>query len=333
MNPATFDKYIIRSHSENLCSTHCVADRTRNNIKDKQMGRGLKIRKYQDGQVIDDGFPNDGTTNNGYDDNQPGIVGGVNEDSDQIRCDAAILVKGVGTITADTGNTTVTGTTTHFTTDSINTGSSQLWVDDGNGGYTSLGIIASVTNDGELELDATSTENVTDSAWYYTATSNSSIVRQKGSRKFLVAGTSNTIQDESIAAGQAYMIASVGNTDWQALGADATAAQYDIFTATRDGTGLTTNGEVYPVATCLLVDLNSPTEPNTMSVAIYDDGDTYYASRLKNRFSTNFATPYANTVPGVTYSATFFNDSGNTLPDPSAPGDLVYTLAGTENWC
>lgn len=297
------------------------------------MGNALKIRKYQDGQVVDDGFPNDGTTNNGYDDNQPGIVGGVYEDSDMIRCDAAILVKGVGTITADTGNTTVTGTTTHFTTDAINTGSSQLWVSNGAGGYTSLGTVDSITNDGALELDANSDINVTNSVWYYTATSNSSIVRQKGSRKFLVAGTNNTIQDESIAAGQAYMIATVSNTNWVALGADPTAGQYDIFTATRDGTGLTTNGEVYPVATCLLVDLNSPTEPNTMSVAIYDDGNTYYASRLKNKFSTDFQTPFTNCNPGVTYSATFFNDGGNTIPDPAASGDRVYTLVGTENWC
>lgn len=297
------------------------------------MARALKIRKYNDGNVVDDGFPNNGSTNNGYDDNQPGIVGGINEDSDQIRCDAAILVKGLGTITATTGSAAVEGTATHFTTDSFNTGSSQLWVDDGNGGYTSLGIVDTITDDLNLDLDGNSDINVTNSAWYYTATSNSSIVRQKGSRRFLVAGTNNTIQDESIAAGQAYMIASVGNTDWAALGADPTAGQYDIFTASKDGTGLTTNGEVYPVATCLLVNLNSPVEPNTMSVAIFDDGDTYYARRLKNKFSTNFATPFANANPGVTFSATFFNDGGNTIPDPSARGDLVYTLVGTENWC
>ena len=296
------------------------------------MGNALKIRKYQDGQVIDDGFPNNGSTDNGYSDTQPGIVGGVNEDSDMIRCDAAILVKGLGTITADTGSSTIEGTGTHFSTDSL-TGSSQIWVSDGAGGYTSLGIYSSTTNDTELELGDPSAINVTNSAWYYTATSNSSIVRQKGSRKFLVAGTSNTIQDESIATGQAYMIADVSNTDWQALGADATAAQYDIFTALKDGTGLATNGTVYPVATCLLVDLNSPTEPNTMSVGIFDDGSTYYASRLKNKFSTNCATPYSNCNPGVTFSATFFNDNGNTLPNPSATGDLVYTLVGTENWC
>ena len=296
------------------------------------MGNALKIRKYQDGQVIDDGFPNNGSTNNGYSDTQPGIVGGINEDSDQIRCDAAVLVKGLGTITADTGSSTVTGTGTHFSTDGF-TGSSQLWVSDGAGGYTSLGIYSSTSDDEELELGDDSAVNVTDSVWYYTATSNSSIVRQKGSKKFLVVANNNVIQDESIAIGQAYMIATVGNTDWQALGADPTAAQYDIFTALKAGTGLTTTGTVYAVATCLLVNLNSPTEPNTMSVQINDDGSTYYASRLKNKFSTNFATPYANCNPGVTFSATFFNDNGNTLPNPSASGDLVYTLVGTENWC
>jgi hypothetical protein len=300
------------------------------------MGRGLKIRKYNsdgiNGTVVDDGFPNNGTTDNSYNDSQPGIVGGLAENSDQIRCDTAILVKGLGTITASTGSSTVTGTGTHFTTDAWG-GASQIWVSNGTGGYTSLGEYDGVNDDEELTLEDTSAVNVTDSEWYYTAVSNGSIVRQKGSRKFLVAGTSDEIQDESIAAGQSYMIGDVGDTDWVALGADPTAGLYDIFTATSDGTGLTTNGYVYPVATCLLVNLNSPTQPNTMSVSIADDGGTYYAQRLKNKFSMNFAEPYANTNPGVQFSATFFNDNGDTIPDPAATGDLVYTLVGTENWC
>lgn len=298
------------------------------------MGKSLKIRKYQGSQVVDQGFPNDESTDNGYNGNYPGIVGGINEQSDQIRCNASILVKGNGTITADTGTATVTGTGTNFTTDSFNSGDSQLWVSDGAGGYTSVGVYSATTDDGELSLGDPANINVTDSAWYYTlVTSSASIVRQKGSRTFLVAATNNAIQDESIAVGQAYMIASVSNTDWQALGADATAGQGDIFTAAVSGHGLATNGTAWPVGTCLLVDDSNPTAVNTMSVAIYDDGSTYYASRLKNKFSTDFSTPYANCNEGVTYSATFFNDGGNTLPDPSAPGDLVYTEVGTENWC
>lgn len=298
------------------------------------MGNALKIRKYQDGgsQVVDQGFPNDGTTDNGYNDNNPGIVGGINENSDQIRCQAAILVKGLGTITTDSASTTVTGTGTHFTTDALNS-NSQIWIANTTGGYDSIGTWDSTTNDGEIELAANADQTLTGSAWYYTASNDSSIVRQKGSSKFLVAGTDSIIQDESIAIGQTYMIGNLSDTDWQALGADATAGLYDIFTATANGTGLTTGGGVWPVAICLLVNEATPFEPNTMSVAIFDDGSTYYASRLKNKFSTNFATPYANCNPGVTFSATFFNDSGNVLPDPSATGDLVYTVVGTENWC
>lgn len=290
------------------------------------MGNPLKIRKYNDGTVVDNGFPNNGSTDNGYSGSYPGVVGGIDEDSDQIRVDAAVLVKGLGTITADTGNTTVTGTSTHFTTDAFNAGSSQIWVDDGAGGYTSLGILSGVTNDSELELGDPSAENVTDSAWYYTATSNASIVRQKGASRFLVASTNNSIQDESIATGQAYMILTVSDTDWQALGADATAGQYDIFTATRDGTGLTTNGEVWPVATCTLVNLNSPTQPNTMSIELNDGTTTSYASRIKNHFSINFDTPYENANPGNTFIATFF--TSGTVDDATG-----LTWATTENWC
>lgn len=298
------------------------------------MGNPLKIRKYQGSQVVDKGFPNDESTDNGYTGNNPGIVGGVYEQSDMIKCQASILVKGNGTITADTGTSTVTGTGTNFNTDSFNGGNSQIWVSDGQGGYTSVGVYSSTTSNTELELGDPANINVTNSAWYYTLVTNSaSIVRQKGSRTFLVAATDNAIQDESIAAGQAYMIASVSNTNWQALGADATAGQYDIFTASTSGHGLATNGTCWPVGQCLLVDNSNPTGVNQMSVEIYNDGDTYNASRLKNKFSTNFDDPYANCNIGVTYSATFFNNSGNTIPDPSAPGDLVYTEVGTENWC
>lgn len=296
------------------------------------MGRPLKIRKYNGGGVVDDGFPNDGTTDNGYDDNQPGIVGGVNENSDQIRCQASILVKGIGTITCDTGNTTVTGTGTNFTTDALSA-DSQIWISDGAGDYTAIGSWSSTTANDELELDANASEDLTDSAWYYTAVNDASIVRQKGAKKFLVAGTDSNIQDESIAVGQAYMISSVSDTDWEALGAGPDAGLYKIFTATASGAGLTTNGVVWPVSTCVLVDDGSPTDINTMSVAIYDDGNTYYASRIKNKFVLDFTDNGTDENPGTAYSATFFNDGGNTIPDPATDNDRVYTLVGVENWC
>lgn len=293
------------------------------------MGK-LKIRHYNsdviNGDQVDYGFPNDGTTDNGYSPDYPGVVAGIDEDYNQLRVGAAILVKGLGTITADTGNSAITGTGTHFTTDAFNAGSSQIWVDDGAGGYTSLGIYATTTDDTEISLGDPAGSNVTDSAWYYTATNNASVVRQKGASRFLVAGTNNAIQDESIATGQSYMIATVGDTDWQALGADATAGQYDIFTASVDGTGLTTNGVVWPVATCALVNTNTPSEPNTISIAVNDGTGTTYASRIKNHFSINFDTPYANANQGNTFIATFFT-SGTV---DTATG---LTWATTENWC
>ena len=289
------------------------------------MGNALKIRKYNDGTVVDEGFPNDGTTDNGYNGNYPGVVGGINENSDQIECRLSILVKGNGTITATTSSSTVTGTGTNFTTDSFG-GSSQLWVSDGAGGYTSVGTYSATTDDGELSLGDPANINVTDSAWYYTVVGNGSIVRQKGSRTFLVAATNNAIQDESIAAGQAYMINSVSNTDWAALGADPTAGQYDIFTASASGHGLATNGTAWPVGTCLLINDGTPTDPNTMSIAVNNGTGTTYASRIKNHFSINFATPYANANDGDTFIATFF-DNGTV---DAATG---LTTATTENWC
>jgi len=106
----------------------------------------------------------------------------------------------------------------------------------------------------------------------------------------------------------------------------STATQYDIFTATKSGAGLATNGVVWPVATCTLVNLNSPTEPNTISIAVNDGTGTTYASRIKNHFSINFDTPYANANPGNTFIATFF---GSGSVDPATG----LTTATTENWC
>ena len=130
------------------------------------------------------------------------------------------------------------------------------------------------------------------------------------------------------------MINSVSNTDWEALGAGPDAGQYKIFTATADGTGLATNGTVWPIAVCTLVNEADPTNtPNTMSIAINDDGSTYYASRIKNKFVLDFTDNGTDENPGTAYSATFFNDSGNTLPNPATSNDRVYTLVGIENWC
>jgi hypothetical protein len=291
------------------------------------MGRPLKIYKTNGSTPVDEGFPNDGSTDNGYVRTAPGVVGGIMQQSSQIECNARILVKGLGTITTATNSTGVTGTGTSFTTDAFSDGNTIVYAADG---ATQIGILSSVTDAGDLVLAANAAVAVTNSAWYYSTESNqSSIVRQKGAKKFL-AVTQVDIQDESIAKGQAYMINSVSNTNWAALGADVNATHGDIFTAMTNGTGLTTNGTVWAVGICILVNESAPAEPNTMSITQSQGTET--VSRIKNKYATDFSTPYANCNPGTVFSATF-GSNGATLPNPATSNDFVYTTSEIENWC
>jgi hypothetical protein len=302
------------------------------------MGRSLKIRKTNNftdivnGNEIDSGFPNNGSTNNGFSRNAPGVVGGIDRYGSEIQCQARIIVKGLGTISASSSSTTITGVGTHFTTDAMINGNTIFYIEDATqpNGYALLGVLSSVTSDTALELATNSNLTLNSKAWYYSSEGYSAIIRQKGSRKFLVVFQDEVIQDESIAKGQAYMITSPGNTDWAALGADINAGYGDVFTAIKDGTGLTTDGVVQPVGICELVNEGDPGQLNTMSIGI--TGGTGLVSRIKNKFATDFSTPYANTNLGTTYSATF-NNNGSTLPNPSAAYDLVYTTVEVENYC
>lgn len=119
---------------------------------------------------------------------------------------------------------------------------------------------------------------------------NGYILRQKGKKKFLVAN-GTAIQDEDIVANNTYIITSVSNTDWAALGAGATAAVGKIFTATKNGTGLTTNGVVNRVGVCTLANIaNSSLTSNTMTVTCtFANSSTFKAATLSNHFVTSFA--------------------------------------------
>jgi hypothetical protein len=103
-----------------------------------------------------------------------------------------------------------------------------------------------------LLVDGTDSQTATSS---YTGR----IIRQKGSHKFLVAATGATIADEDMLVGQAYQIASLGSTNWQACGAPAGAAVGDIFTAQRIGAG---TGTVYAVGQCVLSNTATPAAGN-----------------------------------------------------------------------
>ena len=141
------------------------------------MGRPLKIRKYNDnginGDLVDYGFPNDGSTDNGYNADAPGIVGGIDENSNQIRANARVVVPGNGTISASTGSSGVTGTNTNFSTDAMATGNTILYVSDGQGGYTLLGVVSAIGSNTGITLAAHSAKTVSNSAWYYSTVGNS----------------------------------------------------------------------------------------------------------------------------------------------------------------
>ena len=91
-----------------------------------------------------------------------------------------------------------------------------------------------------------------------TGAGNGRIIRQKGAHKFLVAYVDSTTADGSFIVGQAYQVASLGTTNWAAVGAGTdTPALGDIFTATAASSG--GNGTAYPVGVCVLSNTGSPT--------------------------------------------------------------------------
>ena len=146
------------------------------------------------------------------------------------------------------------------------------------------------------------------------------IIRQKGSRKFLVAdGTSRT----ALVANQAYRITDVGNTDWASYGAP-NAQIGTIFTATA-ALGNTGTGRVNAVGICVLTSDLSPTAGN-MSISYFSgatDSTEIAISKLTNRFLQNFAGGCTGgnadtgdvwldtqVVNNVALDANFFSDEG-----------------------
>ena len=144
------------------------------------------------------------------------------------------------------------------------------------------------------------------------------IIRQKGSHKFLVAYTYASTADEDMVVGQAYQIASLGTTNWQACGAPNGAAVGDIFTVTAIGSG---TGTAYPVGQCVLSNTATPAA-GYMSIS-YSVGDSsaVYASYITNKWVRDWNGMtygnYSNSNLGVNvqssenfYPTNFFTDEG-----------------------
>jgi hypothetical protein len=149
------------------------------------------------------------------------------------------------------------------------------------------------------------------------------IIRQKGSRKFMVA-TTTPIDPENAVVGVALRIAVVGDTNWSSMGAPAGYGIGTIFTATAASAAGTT-GTAQEVGTCVLQNDVTPTAGN-MSISYFSNDSTETAvSKLTNKFLQNFAGGCAgggaNTgdvwnptlvVDNVVLADNFFSDEGTT---------------------
>ena len=143
---------------------------------------------------------------------------------------------------------------------------------------------------------------------------NGYIIRQKGKSKFLVASTT-AIQDEDIKSGNTYVITNTSNTNWTYFGVK-NAANGVVFTATVDGTSLTTNGVANQVTVCTLANIaNSSLTNNTMTVeCTYANSVTFKAKTLSNHHVTDFNDP---TSVNVKYIADFSTANASTTPYPT----------------
>jgi hypothetical protein len=147
------------------------------------------------------------------------------------------------------------------------------------------------------------------------------IIRQKGSHKYLVGGTTART---ALVAGRAYRVTTVGNTDWATYGAGSDVAVGDIFTATA-ALADTGTGAVNAVGQCVLGSDLTPAAGN-MSISYFSNDSTETAiSKLTNKFLQNFdggavggnadtgdVWSAAAAVNNVAYAANFFSDEGVT---------------------
>jgi len=151
-----------------------------------------------------------------------------------------------------------------------------------------------------------------------TGAGNGRLIRQKGAHKFLVAYVAATTADESFIIGQAYSVASVGDTNWAAVGAGTNVAVGDIFTATAVGSG---SGTAYPVGQCVLENASSPAAGNMCIEYSVGDSSAVYASYITNKWIRDWNGMtygnYSNSNLGPNiqsnenfYPVNFFTDEG-----------------------
>jgi hypothetical protein len=150
------------------------------------------------------------------------------------------------------------------------------------------------------------------------------IIRQKGSRKYLV-GSVTAVNDGSFVVGQAYQVITLGTTNWQSIGAEADLAVGGIFTATgANGGG---NGVANSVGICVLD--NDVTPAAGLMAITYTNNDSTATpiSKLTNKFLLDFAGGSGFTQAEVTndvrFSANFFTDEGTVIKSGTTAANNV----------
>ena len=153
------------------------------------------------------------------------------------------------------------------------------------------------------------------------------IIRQKGAHKYLV-GDVTSINDEDMVVGLAYMILSVGDTDWVSCGAPTNYGVGTIFTCTNSiGAG---SGTANLVGVCVLQDSATPTA-GFMSISYIDDTSSeVFISKLTNKFLLGWegGSDYAATsvVADTRQVANFFTDEGTVIKSGTAQTTINVAL-------
>jgi hypothetical protein len=150
------------------------------------------------------------------------------------------------------------------------------------------------------------------------------IIRQKGSRKYLV-GSVTAVNDGNFVVGQAYQVTTLGSTNWQSIGAEADIAVGGIFTATgANGGG---NGVANSVGICVLD--NDVTPAAGLMAITYTNNDSTATpiSKLTNKFLLDFAGgsgfSQAEVTNDVRFSANFFTDEGTVIKSGTTAANNV----------
>jgi hypothetical protein len=155
------------------------------------------------------------------------------------------------------------------------------------------------------------------------------IIRQKGSRKYLV-GDVTSIADEDMVVGLAYIIVAVGTTDWVSCGAPTNYGVGTIFTCTNSiGAG---SGTANLVGVCVIGNGQTPTAGLMAITYTNNDSTATSISKLTNKFLLDFAGGSGFTQAEVTndvrFAANFFTDEGTVIKSGTT---AVANVSGQQN--